>query len=345
MSIHLAAVSLPAAYLAAAIALAPAVGHAGDGALAATAQALAVAEAEHGKASPLLLPVLDRLAQQEARGGALAKAASLRRRALQIAVAGFGCDAAPAARAMLSLGLIEIDRRRYLDAEPMLILAQRVLAAAPEPDKAAMAAISAGLARIALARGEPAEAEHWARRAIATSRKRHNTPSEALRALAAALTAQHRDAEAERLLNAALAQDRRGSDDVATARTLSELANLRLREKRPRAALPLIEEATALDQTGLGPAHPFIADDLYDLGLVYAALHRQAAARRAFVATMAVLERGGGRNTPRFAYAQLELSRLDRERGDAADADALYRDARRILNKAEAEEHRRERKV
>lgn len=345
MPIRLATVSRPAICLAAAIALAPSIGHAGDATRAATARALAVAEAEHGKASPLLLPVLDRLAQAEARDGGLAEAAALRRRALRIAVAGFGGEAAPAARAMLSLGLLEIDRRRYLDAEPLLIIARRVLAATGEPDNAAMAAIAAGLARIALARGEPAQAEDWARSAVKASGERQGAASEALRALAASLTAQHRDAEAERLLDQALAHDRRAGDDVAAARTLSELANLHLREQRPAAALPLLEEATALDQSRLGPAHPFIADDLYDLGLVYAALQRPAAARRAFAAATGVLERGGGRNTARFAYVELELSRLDRERGDAAAADALYRDARRILNKAEAEEHRRERKV
>ena len=65
-----------------------------------------------------------------------------------------------------------------------------------------------------------------------------------------------------------------------------------------------------------------IADDLHDLGLAYAALHREGAARAAFTAAIDVLERGAGKETPRVAYAELELSRLYRQQGNAAAADA-----------------------
>jgi len=39
------------------------------------------------------------------------------------------------------------------------------------------------------------------------------------------------------------------------------------------------------------------------------------------------------------------LSSLYRRQGDDAAADATFHEARRILNKAEAEEHRRERQI
>ena len=71
--------------------------------------------------------------------------------------------------------------------------------------------------------------------------------------------------------------------------------------------------------------------------------HRGEEAHRALMAALDVLERGAGRETPRVAYAELELSRLYRQEGDNAAADAAFKDARRILNKAEAEEHKRER--
>ena len=132
---------------------------------------------------------------------------------------------------------------------------------------------------------------------------------------------------------------------VDTARSLSQLANLYLRQGRAGDALPLLEEAAAIDQGRLGPTHPVIADDLHDLGLAYAALHREGAARAAFTAAIDVLERGAGKETPRVAYAELELSRLYRQQGNEAAADAAFKDARRILNKAEAEEHKREREV
>jgi tetratricopeptide (TPR) repeat protein len=123
------------------------------------------------------------------------------------------------------------------------------------------------------------------------------------------------------------------------------MANLRLRENRARDALPLIEEATAIDQQNLPPGHPFIGDDLHDLGLVYETLGRKDMARLMLNAALDSLEAGAARDTPRVAYVESDLSRLYRDAGEQNAADAALRDAKRILNKAEAEEHRRERQV
>ena len=327
---------------------APYRGAADEGALARLTGALAAAEARDGKTSPYLLPVIEQLAQARLNEGALGEAAALRRRALAIAITAFGCDSASAAEAMVALALVHIDRRRYLDAEPLLIIAEGVLADRVAADHPALATILAGLARLALARGDTKPAEAWATRALAIARRNpHGRSAEALRTLGAVLTAEKRFAEAEQVLAEALAQDRarHGADGVDTARSLSQLANLYLRQGRAGAALPLFQEAAAIDQSRLGPAHPTIADDLHDLGLAYAALHRADAARAAFIAAINILERGAGRETPRVAYAELELSRLYRQAGDDAAAEAAFRNARRILNKAEAEEHRRERQV
>lgn len=316
------------------------------GAVARLTQALATEEAERGGTSPHLLPVIEQLAVARFRDGALAEAAALRRRALAIALAAFGCDSSGAAEAMVAVARLDLDRHRYLDAEPLLIIAERAVAGRAADDDPALAAILAGRARIAQARGETGPAEAWARRAVAIARRNpQNRSSEPLRALGAVLIAEERFAEAEQAIEEALAQDRRrhGDDAVDTARSLSLFAHLRLRQGRARDALPLIEAAAAIDQHKLAPTHPFIADDLYDLGLVYDALKRAAAAQRALLAARTVLERGAGRETPRVAYVELELVRLYRRRGEDAAAEAAFRDARRILNKAEAEEHRRER--
>ncbi len=335
-------------YLIVVAAAAPARGQADEGAIARLTRALAAGEADDGKTSPYLLPVIEELAQAQLRGGALGAAAALRRRALDIAVAAFGCDSPSAAQAMAALALTDIERRRYLDAEPLLVVAERVLRARVDADHPAMATIFAGLARIALARGDKKSAEAWARRAVAIARANpHGRSAEALRTLGAVFTAEERFAEAERVLGEALAQDRRqhGADGVDTARSLAQLANLDLRQGKAGDALPLIEEAALIDQRRLGPTHPVIADDFHDLGLVYDALHRGGEARKALIAAIDLLERGAGRETPRVAYAELELSRLYRQAGKNAAADAAFRDARRILNKAEAEERRREREV
>jgi len=311
-------------------------------------RALAEGEAHDGRTSPYLLPVIEELAQAQLRDGALGEAAALRRRALDIAVAAFGCDSASAAEAMAALALIDIDRRRYLDAEPLLIVAERVLSTRVAADHPTMATIFAGLARIALARGDKKPAEAWASRALAIARRNpHGRSAEPLRTLGAVLAAEERFEEAEPVLAQALAQDREqhGEGGVDTARSLAQLGNLYLRRGQAGAALPLFEEAAAIDQSRLGATHPFIADDLYDLGLAYDALKRGDEARRAFVAAIDVLERGAGRETPRVGYAELELSRLYRQAGKAAAADAAFKDARRILNKEEAEERSREREV
>src|SRR5205085_9997458 len=178
------------------------------------------------------------------------------------------------------------------------------------PDHPALAAAFAALARVALARGDAAEAEKAARRAVdIVSRNPHRRTAEPLRALGAALAAEERFAEAAEVLHEALAQDRKhhGSDGADTARSLAQLANAELRSHRFAEALPLIQQAVAIDQERLGPAHPFIADDLFALGLGYDGLKRTAEARRAFTAALAVLARGAGSDTPRAAYLELEL--------------------------------------
>jgi len=316
--------------------------------LARLAEALAATEAKEGPTSPYLLPLIEEIARFRLREGHLAEAAALRRRALDIAVARFGCDSASAAEAMVALALVAIDRRRYLDAEPLLTAAQITLEERVAPDHPAMAASLASLARVTLARGDAAEAEKAARRAVdIVSRNPHRRSTEPLRALGAALAAEERFAEAAEVLHEALAEDRQhhGSDGADTARSLAQLANAELRSHRFAEALPLIQQAVAIDQERLGPAHPFIADDLFDLGLVYDGLKRTAEARRAFAAALAVLERGAGRDTPRAAYVELELARIDRQDGKEAEAEAASRDAKRILYKAEDEERRRERRL
>jgi hypothetical protein len=317
------------------------------GVVARLTQALAGEEAESGRTSPHLLPVIDQLAAAQFRNGAFAEATALRRRALTIAIAAFGCGSPGAAAAMAALAQVDLDRQRYLDAEPLLIIAERLLAADPGGDSAALAAILSERARLASARGETGPAEAFARHAVAVARRNPQNHSTApLRSLGTVLIAEEHFADAEQTIERALRQDRNEHDDDGddTARSLSLLAHLRLRQGRPRDALPAIEQATAIDQGRLAPTHPFIADDLFDLALVYDALKRDVAAQRALIAARDTLERGDGRETPRVAYVELELVRLYRRRGENAAAEAAFRDARRILNKAEAEEHRRERK-
>lgn len=304
------------------------------------------------------LPASLDAAKEQWRAGDLTQVVALRRQALRSALAAFGPEAPATARAVTALALAYIDCRRWLDAEPLLVVAARTPPAALDDRLAAE--IFAGLARVALARGETDAAIAWAESAVA--RTRSDTPhasAEPLRALGAALAGRGRFEEARQALDKALALDRQrhGPEATQTARSLSQLGNLYLRWERPEQALPLLQQAAAIDQLRLGPAHPFIADDLHDLGLAYEALNRPERARRLFLAALAVLERGTGSNTgsetgsetasdaPRIAYTELALSRVERRLGHAEAAEAAFRNASRLLNAAETEERRRERRA
>jgi len=297
-------------------------------------QQLVAREARLGPNDPARLPLLDRIAAAEFRNGKWDQALQARQRAMHIALV-----AAPrqAMTAVTALATLYVEQQRYLDAEPLL------LAAAGAAGKSPRAFVFAGLARIAGARGDADAAVTWAQKGAALAPEEPDI----LRALGAAMGAAHRTGEAERALNRALSLDRErhGSDSPEAARSLSLLANLYFRDDRPQQALPLIEEATAIDQAHLPPGHPFIGDDLHDLGLVYEGLKRRDEALRVTQAALRSLQQGTARDTPREAYVESDLSRLYREAGDEDAAETALRNARRILNKAEAEEHRRERKV
>lgn len=311
----------------------------------AAAQSLAAAEQRLGGGHPDLLTSLGRLAELRFRDGETGEALSLRRRGLKIAVAAFGSDSLPAADAMTALASVYIDLRRYLDAEPLLIIAGSVItdrgAAGP-----VMASVLSDLARIALARGERHLARQRVEEAISLDEKNPcDDRSRSLRALGAVLAAERRYDDSARVLREALACDREAGDEPAAARSLAQLANTLLRQKRPAQALPLIEEAAEIDQRRLGATHPMIVDDLYTLGLVYLDVKRAPDAQKALQAALNLLGRAPGRDRPRIAYIQLALARAVHDQGRQQEAAALFAAARRVLNTAEEQEHEREREA
>jgi tetratricopeptide (TPR) repeat protein len=313
---------------------------------AALTRSLAVAEKRLGPGNPNLLPILAPLAQLRFESADITEATALRRRALKIAIAAYGASSVPAAEAMASLARLYIDLRRYLDAEPLVIAADNVLSARVGAEDPAIAAVLADRSRIALAQGEKNRARQWAEEAVAIDGKVGSAPrTDRLRALGAVLAAEGRFDESERILLQALALDRSGADQLATARSLAQLANAYMRQKHFAQALPLVEEATAIDQQLLGATHPLIAEDFHDLGLIYLAIDRPADAIRAFHTAMDVLDRGAGRRTPAFAYIELDLSRAEHTLGHEDKAQPLFRDARHILSTAEDEERDRQRRV
>jgi tetratricopeptide (TPR) repeat protein len=312
----------------------------------ASAQSLAAAEQRFGTTHPDLLAILGPLAELRFREAEITDALALRRRSLKIAVDAFGSGSAPAAEAMVALASMYIDLRQYFDAEPLLITADNVLTDRLGAEDPAMAPALSGLARIALARGDKDSARNLIERAVTIDEKSHSEDrSERLHTLGAVLAAEERFDESARVLRQALALDREDMDELATARGLSQLANTFLREKRFSDALPLVEEATAVDQSKLGATHPFIADDFYGLGLIYLETKRAPDAQKVLEAAVNLLNRGAGRGTLRLAYIQLALARAAHEQGRETESATLFAEAQRILTAAEEEGRRREREI
>lgn len=307
---------------------------------------LAIAEVQQrgNAASPALLPLYDRLARLRFNCGDLPAATAARRRALDVARHAFGSDSPKTAKAMVAFADSEIDRLHYLAAEGMLIIAGNMISDRLGPGAQARVPVLAGLARIALARGDLAPAEALARSAVALRAKDpHPRSSAALRILGAVLAAERKFPEGEAVLKQAVAFDRGQQDETATARSLSQLGNLYLRADRFAEALPALEEAAAIDQARLGPAHPFIADDWHDVAIAEQGLKRLALARRLLTDALALLRSGHGHNGTRIALSELDLSHVDRSLGDNEAADRAFKRAHRLLDAAQKAERKRER--
>lgn len=322
--------------------------NAAEGSVVALSNTLAVEENRSGITSPHLLPLLDRLAGAQFDDGELADAADSRRRALKIVVRAYGANSTNAAEAMVALANVELLRHRYSRAEPLLIAAVPAFEVRFGVDSPALAGPLAALARIALARGDTTAAESWAKRAIVIADHHPTmTSAEPLRALGAVYAADQRFDEGEKVLRTAIARDRQryGGDSPELARSLAQLANLLLRAQHFAEALPLIEQATVIDQERLGPNHPLISDDFADLGLIYTGLGRDDDAGDALYYAIQLLTNGSSEESTRLACAELDLVPVLRRLGQNDDAEKTFNDAQKILDHAADEERQRERQI
>ena len=310
-------------------------------------RAIIAEESRAGSTSPHLLPLLDQLAGALFDDGALAEAAESRHRALKIAIAAYGSASPNAAKAMTSLAEIDILQLRYLDAEPFLTVAIANLSERLGPKNPALSEPLTALARIAVAHGEFDRGETLAGRANVLAARDPGRSAQALRALGFAYAGEKRLSEGEAVLRQAVALDRQahGETGIETARSLAQLANLLLRAQRFDEALLPAEQALAIDQARLGHTHPLIADDFCDLGLIYAGLKRYEDAIASLAYAMGLLGQAGARDSPRFAYAELDLAGVLRTTGYNKAADVILADAKRILDKAEEDDRQHERNL
>jgi tetratricopeptide (TPR) repeat protein len=199
-----------------------------------------------------------------------------------------------------------------------------------------------------LARGDREAALDWAGQAVAIVEKNElKQQSGPLRALGAALAAADRYREGDEALRRAVALDRAGDgeDGLATARTLAQLGNALLRQKRFAEALPPIEEAARIDQSRLGSTHPRIVDDFYGIGIAQLETARPAAAAKILRYALGLADRSAAKDAPSAAYLRLALARAEHRLGRADQARSLFAEAQRILAAAVDDERQRERRT
>ena len=164
------------------------------------------------------------------------------------------------------------------------------------PSSDAVASTCHNLAGLSHARGRYAEAEPWARRAVAIRLGSHCPDDPSVLAdqvvLAAVLVGQGREDEAEPLYAAVLAayEQRYGPDHYEVAVCHNGLAACRVAADDPEAALRHLREALQIKRAVLGGSHPEIGVLLNNMGVALRSLRRDAEAAAAHGEAIPLLE-------------------------------------------------------
>jgi tetratricopeptide (TPR) repeat protein len=190
------------------------------------------------------------------------------------------------------LASVYLEQRRFAEAEVLLISALKAA------DGAIAVAAYNGLATVALARDDFAQAEGFARQALYFARLAlpagHSAVAGALNNLAQACRFQAKYMEAE---------------------------------KDYRMAIGVWEDS-------LGPSHPHVAEGLMNLGAFYHERGREAGAEDLYVRAAGILERAFGKSDPRALFARNELADVLRAERRYTEAEKLGRATLAALEKA-----------
>lgn len=198
-------------------------------------------------------------------------------------------------------------------------------------DRRGYTAALGGMAAIARAQGQHAEARALYQQAIETAEAMNDWAAQlrAMEALASVLRDQARYAEARPLLDRALAIRERqlGPEHPGTAVILNNLATLLYEQGEYAEARPLLERALAIREQQLGPEHPHTATSLHHLGTLLRSQGGYAEARSLYDRALAIREQQLGPDHPDTADSLNSLAVLLQQQG-------MYLEARPLLERA-----------
>ena len=278
--------------------------------------------------------------------GKYADAEELYQRALAITEKAFGADHPDVVWPLNNLALVYVDQGKYADAEALYkrALAIREKALGAEPSRCG--ASLNNLASVYRKQGKYADAEGLHKRALAIKEKAlgadHPDVAKTLNNLAIVYADQGKYADAEALYKRALAIKEKalGADHPDVAGTLNNLAIVYWAQGKYADAEGLHKRALAIREKALGAEHPDVALTLNNLAGVYARA-RQVRRRRAALQARAGDQGEGARckTTPMWPHPSTTWPSVYDDQGRYADAEALYKRALAIAEKALGQDH------
>lgn len=244
-------------------------------------------------------------------------------------------------RAYVGLGL-------YRQAKPLLETAVATRRGLPHADPADLGASLSSLGDLLTLRAEYPAAERAYRRAITLQeapfggRREEAALARSYLGLGGELAASGHLPDAERNLREALAIERRyapGANED-TARTLQALAKVVDRLGNQQEALPLMQEAVAMQRTLWGAQpYPDFADAINDLGLLQLEKGDYRRSEQLFRDSIAMKRRLLGDKHPEIATGLNNLGLVLEDDGDLAGAESAYRQALTIQKESLGEVH------
>jgi len=240
----------------------------------------------------------------------------------------------------LCVHLADLDRGAEV-ADPI----RQIVETAPELDPGHAVQGLSSCARIALHRGDLAEAEAILAEAIGLGERELGAASplvgDLLNEMCLVVDEQGRTDEALPVCRRALAvrEAAYGPDHPRVATSLNNLALVLKNAGDLDEAASIGERVLEMRRRLLGPEHPRVATALNNLGLTYKKMGDLDRAEALYRESLELRRKVYGDDHPRVATALGNLAGVDRDRGDLVLAEARYREAVAIYERALGPDH------
>lgn len=233
-------------------------------------------------------------------------------------------------------------RARYIEAEPLYMLALEIYEKTVGTDHHQVAATLNNLGALYYVQGRYFDAEPFYQRAQRIVEKTPGADnSDIASSLALLYVNQGRYDEAESLYIQALKtrEEVLGSDHIDVAVTLNNLAGLYTNRGQYVKAEPLLKRACVIFEKKRQPGHPDIATPINDLACLYADSGRYSEAEPLFNRALKIREHTLGKQHPDVAATLTNLGKLYTALNQHSKAEALYEQALRIYEGTLGPEH------